>query len=547
MRICQRETKLGQSSAPRQAKPRLDSQRTSKPLALEDILMNCRNLLRGKMANADKRDLLLTLVFLRFLGDRYEQQRQRVERKAGTLFKDSGSIAENYAEYYCEDPDQYARAGVIYLPPGQRWSDLCDLPPDTQLPLTLDSVLTSLETQNPKLQGAFAPQIFHQSGVPPQTLVALLQELSKISQQRFEEKDLIGHVYEYFLVTFATQGSKEEGEFYTPPSVVGLIARLVAPTADGTIYDPCCGSGGMFVQSVKLIAAHGGRSDRSMVYGQEVQPETYRLAKMNLAARGIEYNLELASTFADDRFVGEQFDYIMANPPFNLSNWRGEQELLDDPRWQGYGVPPAANANYAWILHILSHLRPGRRIAGFLLSNGALDDPATRNIRQRLVENDKVEAIVVLPRNMFYTTDIGVTLWMLNEDKRSQHHPTRRAHSGEVLFVDLRAWPCQRSGKQSHFSDADIEQIGRIYDTWLSAQCPAPYSQAELYRSASAADIAAANYSLAPSRYIAFHDRDADRDLDALLRQQSAELRSLVSELHADASRLEEALDKLGL
>lgn len=239
----------------------------------------------------------------------------------------------------------------------------------------------------------------------------LVDEINKISHKRFgEEKDLIGRVYEYFLKEFAVNATKEEGEFYTPHDIVQLIASMIEPF-DGTIYDPCCGSGGMFIQSAELVKSKQGDISKINVYGQEKEAATYRLAKMNLALRGISHNLgpESDNTFTNDLHKGLYFDYIMANPPFNLKGWYNDN-LKNDSRWSDYDTPPIGNANYAWILHILSHLNQQHGVAGFLLANGTLGDADTINIRRKLIENDKVEAIIVLPRELFITTDISVTL-----------------------------------------------------------------------------------------------------------------------------------------
>lgn len=281
-------------------------------------------------------------------------------------------------------------------------------------------------------------KLFTDSRIEGKTLKALIDEINKISEERFHEKDLIGRVYEYFLQAFSINADKEEGEFYTPHSIVELICELIEPY-DGTIYDPCCGSGGMFVQAQKFVEAHGGNTKAVQVYGQESQPETYRLAKMNLAVRGISYNLgtTAASTFTNDLHKTLKASYVMANPPFNLKKWRTENELVTDIRWAGYGVPPVSNANYAWILHMLSKLNVVNGVAGFLLANGALGDSDTYEIRRKLIENDKVEAIIVLPREMFYSTDISVTLWILNQNKKGGMYHNRQLRNRTGRFCLL--------------------------------------------------------------------------------------------------------------
>ena len=273
----------------------------------------------------------------------------------------------------------------------------------------------------------------------------MLDEINKIDTTKDKENDIIGRMYEYFLSKFAIAEGKGKGEFYTPKTIVNLIAELIEPY-DGTLYDPCCGSGGMFVQSMKFIEAHHGNKKKVSIYGQEYTNTTYKLAKMNLAIRGISANLGemAANTFTNDQHKDLKADYIMANPPFNQKEWRAADELTDDARWNGYEVPPTSNANYGWILNIVSKMSQNG-VAGFLLANGALSDDGTElKIRQRLIENDLVEAILILPRNLFYTTDISVTLWILNKNKKERtvdmngvekHYRNREK---EILFMDLR-------------------------------------------------------------------------------------------------------------
>lgn len=525
-----------------------------KELRLEDILFNCRNLLRGKASMANKRDLLLTLVFLRFVGEKFTMQREAIYNEQISKGRDPEKEA-NFIQRKLDYHPSYAKDGVFYLPEECRWESISNLPAESSLATTLDTIINRLETDNTNLKGALPQKIFTETGIDAKVMKAVIDEVGKISQSRFPERDLIGHVYEYFLQAFAFQvkESKEEGEFYTPFSVVNLIASIIEPV-DGTIYDPCCGSGGMFVQSMKVIEAHGGNTREVSVYGQEVQPETYRLAKMNLAVRGISHNLgsTYASTFENDFHRDRKMDYVITNPPFNLKNWwaKSEEDLITDPRWADYGVPPLSNANYAWILHILNKLNPVSGIAGFLLSNGALADSDTVNIRRRLIENDKVEAIIVLPRNMFYTTDISVTLWILNQNKRGGHWHGRqlRNRTGEVLFMDLRTW--NEHTYEKKYVQLIPEQIARvvsIYHTWQAEGTNgAHYAKPELYCSASRAEIEANGWSLAPSRYIEFVDRDTDIDYNDVLTTASEKIRTIAEGMTRNQQQLTEALKTLG-
>ena len=521
------------------------AQKKVKEERLEDILWECRENLRGKATMTDKRDLLLTLVFLKFMNDRYDEQVEKVMAEA------NGD--ETLAKILLKKAASFEKNGVIALPEECRWQTLVETEPK-KMAIALDAAIDILEKQERKLKNALPQGIFVSCALEPRVIKSVLDSVSKIDPKRFKEKDLIGRVYEYYLQAFAINADKEEGEFYTPQSLVELIATLIEPF-DGTLYDPCCGSGGMFVQCAKLVEAKGGNTQAINVYGQEVQKETYRLAKMNLAIRGISYHLgdHAASTFTADQHPDLKVDYIMANPPFNLKKWRGPEELKDDPRWKGYEVPPESNANYAWILHMLSKLDPSEGVGGFLLANGALDDSDTLNIRRELIKNDKVEAIIVLPREMFYTTDISVTLWILNQNKKGGIKNGRRLRnrSGEVLFVDLRTWNQNiYEKKYVKFSEEQIAEVAKIYHDWQTDGSRDPrerYAKPELYYSATHDEIAEKDYSLVPSRYIEFVDRDTELDYATALKEIGSTASELVARQKANAANLEAAFKALGV
>lgn len=510
-------------------------------LRLEDVLMNCRNIMRGKAGMTVRRDIILTLVFLKFLDQRFRTRQEEIKEEYGE--------DEKLCAMLMERPTTYASKGVAFLKSECRWDYILNLDETTRA-LKLDDIINELN-KDERLRGALPAKIFTDSKIDPKTLKQLAEEIDKIDESRFHEKDLIGRVYEYFLQAFSINADKEEGEFYTPHSIVETIAALIEPY-DGTIYDPCCGSGGMFVQSAKFIEAHGGNTSKVQVYGQESNPDTFRLAKMNLAIRGISYDLgdEDASTFTNEKHKELKADFIMANPPFNLKKWRGEDELTTDRRWAGYGLPPVSNANYAWILHMLYHLNPTRGIAGFLLANGALGDPDTIEIRQRLIENDKVEAVIVLPREMFYSTDISVTLWILNNNKRGGqwHNRLLRNREGEVLFIDLRTW--NQNIYEKKFVQLVPEQITRlveIYQRWQADGTDGQdYSEPELYRSVSRDEIACNGWSLVPSRYIEFVDRDTNLDYDAILTEASSKVAELIERQQKNQEQLRAAFAALG-
>lgn len=379
---------------------------------------------------------------------------------------------------------------------------------------------------------------------------------------------MIGRVYEYFLQVYAASGTKEDGEFYTPACAVKLIAELIEPYS-GTVYDPCCGSGGMFVQSHKFVEHHHGNRQNISVLGQESVQETWRLCKMNLAIRGISHNLgdTNASTFTNDLHKDRKVDYIMANPPFNLKGWRGENELLKDARWQGYEVPRVSNANYAWILHIISKLDVNHGIAGFLLANGALNDPDEYENRKRIIQNDKVEAIIVLPRDMFYTTDISVTLWIINMNKNAGAVNGRqvRDRRGEVLFMDLRRWnqnideiviDKNKKKKKTVLTDEQIQKVKQIYNSWQSVDTSLYHDVPELCKAVKILkkdkvnlddiSIEEKDWSLAPSKYIEFIDHDLDIDYEKEMTKIQNEMRLLMASEELSQSMLKDAFRGIG-
>ena len=478
----------------------------TKEESLETILFNCRNSLRGRAAMTDKRDLLLTLVFLKFIGYRFKEQKKKIRRE---IIEIQGIYDEGFIEMQLQRPNQYQQDGVFFLTDDTNWDKLIEVAP-TKMAVAFDTAIKQLDDNEPKLKNALPQQIFTNTQLEPGVLKGVVDEIEKIDPDKFKEHDLIGRVYEYFLQAFSINADKEEGEFYTPRSIVELIASLIEPF-DGTVYDPCCGSGGMFVQATKFIEAHGGNTKAVNVYGQESEPATYRLAKMNLAIRGISYHLgdRAVSTFSNDQHKDVKVDYIMANPPFNLKKYAEYGDFETDPRWDGYAVPPTSNANYAWILHMLNKLNVVDGVAGFLLANGSLDDGDTKEIRQKLIENDKVEAIIVLPRNMFYSTDISVTLWILNNNKKGgpRHGRMLRNREGEILFVDLRTWSQNiYEKKYVKLSEEQIAEVCKIYFDWQTTKTE-NYAKPELYYSAHIDEIREKGFSLVPSRYIEFVER----------------------------------------
>lgn len=385
-------------------------------------------------------------------------------------------------------------------------------------------------------------------------MASLLDVIGKIDTQKDKEHDLIGRVYEYFLGKFAIAEGKGKGEYYTPKTIVNLIAEMIQPY-QGKIYDPCCGSGGMFVQSMKFIEAHHGNKKDISVYGQEYTNTTYKLAKMNLAIRGIACNLgeKAADTFHDDQHKDLKADFIMANPPFNQKAWRAENELTADPRWHGYDVPPTSNANYGWILNIVSKLS-ANGMAGFLLANGALSGDGTElNIRRQLLKNHLVEAIVILPRNMFYSTDISVTLWILAGNRKARSVEQNgelvnyRNRENEVLFIDLRQWGEPFEKKYIQFTQEQISQIAENFHNWQREGYEQTYQNVPEYcYSATLEEIEAKGWSLVPSKYIEFKSRDEGIDFDSKMKELQAEMKELLKQEEESKKDLLNLFKELG-
>lgn len=517
------------------ATTRKKAKTSEEKLNLDSILFKCRDILRQARNSGsffEKRDMMLTLVFLRFIGEKFEDGVENLRKDLAAQGCDLDDPAIKAA--FLDDPT--FTDGTYNLLPEARWSTIINTPAPG-LNIALDTALHSIAANSKALKGCFVEGTFTTRNLASNDIKKLVDEVNKISHKAFgEEKDLIGRVYEYFLKEFAVNATKEEGEYYTPHDVVQLIAAMIEPF-DGTLYDPCCGSGGMFIQSAELVKAKRGDISRINIYGQEKEPATYRLAKMNLALRGISHNLgdEADSSFSHDLHKGLYFNYIMANPPFNLKGWYNEN-LKNDARWADYTTPPESNANYAWILHILSHLKPLDGVAGFLLANGALGDGDTVEIRKKLIQNDKVESIIILPRELFITTDISVTLWILNQNKKggAYHGRKLRNREHEILFMDMRTWsenPVKNESKKKVRLIADqIERAASIYHAWQNEGIDGThYEEPELYRSVGIAEIEQNGWSLVPSKYIEFIDHDLEIDFSSEMKRIQQEVRDVLA------------------
>lgn len=511
-----------------------------KQKSIEETLWDSANKLRGGVEPSEYKHVVLSLIFLKFISDTFEERRQE--------------LIDEGQEKYIDMVEFYTMKNVFYLPEDSRWSYIKKNAKQEDIAIKIDTALANIEKANKALKGALPDNYFSRIGLETSKLASLLDTINNINTLKDKQHDIVGRVYEYFLSKFALAEGKGKGEFYTPKGIVNLIAEMIEPYK-GKIYDPCCGSGGMFVQSMKFIESHKGNKKDISIYGQEGTNTTYKLAKMNLAIRGISANLGdvSADTFAKDQHQDLKADYIMANPPFNLKDWRASNELTDDPRWRGYDVPPASNANYGWILHMVSKLSENG-VAGFLLANGALSGGGEEyKIRRKMIENDLVEAIITLPRDMFYTTDISVTLWIINKNKKEHvvelNDVTKnyRSRKGEILFMDLRRWGSEFEKKYVELTVDDIQKISANYHNWQQTRWKETYKDIpEFCYSASIDEIKEKDFSLIPSKYIPFVDQDSGIDFDTEMKRIQQEFSNLLSLETESQQELIEAFRGLG-
>lgn len=507
---------------------------------IEETLWESANKLRGSVEPSEYKHVVLSLIFLKYAFDRFVERRNELIAEGKEAFVDQSVF--------------YNAKNVFYLSEVSRWDNLMENAKQNDIAIKIDAALAQVEKDNPALKGALPSNYYSGLGLDRTKLASLLDVIGKIDTQKDKEHDLIGRVYEYFLGKFAIAEGKGKGEYYTPKTIVNLIAEMIQPYR-GKIYDPCCGSGGMFVQSMKFIEAHHGNKKDISVYGQEYTNTTYKLAKMNLAIRGIACNLgeKAADTFHDDQHKDLKADFIMANPPFNQKAWRAENELTADPRWHGYDVPPTSNANYGWILNIVSKLS-ANGMAGFLLANGALSGDGTElNIRRQLLKNHLVEAIVILPRNMFYSTDISVTLWILAGNRKARTVEQNgqlvkyRNRENEVLFIDLRQWGEPFEKKYIQFTQEQISQIAENFHNWQREGYKQTYQNVPEYcYSATLEEIETKGWSLVPSKYIEFKSRDEGIDFDSRMKELQAEMKELLKQEEESKKDLLNLFRKLG-
>lgn len=491
-------------------------------IGFEETLWKSADKLRGSMDSAEYKYVVLGLIFMKYISDKFETKyNELLEEREG----------------FEEDRDEYEAENIFWVPKEARWGYLKDNAKDPKIGQIIDDAMILIEKENPTLKGVLDKR-YARPELDKRRLGELIDLISTIRLHKNGEKDLLGRVYEYFLGQFASSEGKGGGEFYTPTSVVKTLVEMIEPYR-GRIYDPACGSGGMFIQSEKFIEEHAGRIDDLSIYGQELNATTWKLCKMNLAIRGLDGNIgpHQGDTFHDDLHKTLKADYVLANPPFNISDWGGNK-LTDDIRWK-YGVPPEGNANYAWLEHIVYHLAPNG-VAGIVLANGALSSNTSNEgvIRKNLVDAKLVDAIVALPDKLFYSTGIPVSLWILNRNKID--NPKFRKRADEILFIDGRNLGTMVDRRHRELSDEDVKKIADTYHNYRNID--GNYEDVQGFcKAAKLEEVMEHEYVLTPGRYVGIEEQEDD---GVPFEEKMEALTSELGELFEKSRSLEEEIRK---
>ncbi|MGI6460383.1 MAG: N-6 DNA methylase [Candidatus Hydrogenedentales bacterium] len=515
-------------------------------LGFEATLWQAADKLRGHMDAAEYKHVVLGLIFLKYISDAFEEKRQSLERVTADPASDYYFKEEQDRYGVMEDRDEYLADNIFWVPRIARWSHLQNNAKQPEIGVHLDNAMEAIEKENPVLKGVL-PKDYARPALDKQRLGELVDLIGTIAlgDRENRSKDILGRVYEYFLKQFASAEGKRGGEFYTPRCVVGVLVEVLAPYK-GRVFDPCCGSGGMFVQSETFVEAHGGRRVDISIYGQESNPTTWRLAKMNLAIRGIEANLgaEPADSFHRDLHKSLKADYILANPFFNMKDWGGGR-LREDVRWK-FGIPPVGNANFAWVQHFIHHLAP-RGLAGFVLANGSMSSNSSGEgeIRKNIIEADLVDCMIALPGQLFYNTPIPACLWFIARDKKNSRFRDRRE---QTLFIDARKLGTMIDRVHRELTEDDIRTIAGTYHAWRGDALGAPSAGSAPYedvagfcRSATLDDIRHHNYILTPGRYVGAEEVEDDGEP---FEEKMQRLAKTLAEQKDEGNRLDKVIWK---
>jgi type I restriction enzyme M protein len=506
------------------AKSRPKSNRTGANLGYEAELWKTADALRGSMDAAEYKHVVLGLIFLKYISDAFEEQHAALE-------------AERAQGADPEDPDEYRAKNIFWVPGEARWAHLKAQAKQPTIGQLVDDAMTAIERDNPSLKGVL-PKDYARPGLDKPRLGQLIDLITniRVGDADSRSKDVLGRVYEYFLSQFASAEGKKGGEFYTPRCVVKLLVEMLEPYK-GRVYDPCCGSSGMFVQSEEFIAAHGGKVGDISIYGQEMNYTTWRLSRMNLAIRGIDGQVAHGDTFHNDHHPDLKADYILANPPFNVSDWRGDL-LRKDKRWK-YGDPPVGNANFAWVQHMIHHLAP-MGLTGFVLANGSMssNQSGEGDIRKNIIEADIVDCMVALPGELFYSTPIRACLWFLARDKRNSRFRDRR---GEVLFIDARKLGTMVDRTHRELTQEEVSRITRTYHAWRGEKDAGEYEDRPGFcKRAMLEDVRKHGHVLTPGRYVG---AEAAEDDDEPFEEKMKRLTAMLQEQMAEGRKLDAAIE----
>lgn len=484
-------------------------------IGFEKQIWDAACVLWGHIPAADYRKVIIGLIFLKYVSGAFEQRYNQL-------------VAEG--DGFENDPDEYLAENVFFVPEEARWNVIANAAHSPEIGIVIDNAMRAIEKENDSLKNVL-PKIYASPDLDKRALGEVVDLFTNINMyEQGNDKDLLGRTYEYCISQFAAYEGVKGGEFYTPSSVVKTIVAILKPFENCRVYDPCCGSGGMFVQSAQFIEAHAGSIDKVSVYGQESNADTWKMAKINMAIRGIDANLGAhhADTFYDDLHKTQRFDFIMANPPFNLSNW-GADHLKDDVRWK-YGMPPAGNANYAWIQHMIHHLAPNGKI-GLVLANGALSTQSSGegDIRKNIIEADLVEGIIAMPTQLFYSVTIPVTLWFISKNKKQKN---------KTLFIDARKMGHMVDRKHRDFTAEDIKKLA---DTFEAFQNGTLEDVKGFCAVATTQEIEKQDYILTPGRYVGIEEVEDDGEP---FEEKMARLTGELSTMFAKSRELEEEIRK---